>query len=114
MEFSRQEYWSGVPLPFLKDTGVGCNYLLQYNFYVSFNILLQSYMFTKIFPGTLHSELSSFFPNSYSLFASLYKDLIMVCHILNLQYFGHLIRRVDSLEETLMLGGIEGRRTRDN
>ena len=29
---------------------------------------------------------------------------------LKLQYFGHLMRRVDSLEETLMLGGIEGRR----
>ena len=29
---------------------------------------------------------------------------------LKLQYFGHLIRRADSLEKTLMLGGIEGRR----
>ena len=31
---------------------------------------------------------------------------------LTLQYFGHLIRRVDSLEKTLMLGGIGGRRRR--
>ena len=31
---------------------------------------------------------------------------------LKLQYFGHLIRRVDSLEKTLMLGGVEGRRRR--
>ena len=29
---------------------------------------------------------------------------------LKLQYFGHLIQRTDSLEKTLMLGGIEGRR----
>ena len=29
---------------------------------------------------------------------------------LKLQYFGHLMRRADSLEKTLMLGGIEGRR----
>ena len=29
---------------------------------------------------------------------------------LKLQYFGHLMRRTDSLEKTLMLGGIEGRR----
>ena len=29
---------------------------------------------------------------------------------LNLQYFGHLMQRVDSLEKTLMLGGIGGRR----
>ena len=31
---------------------------------------------------------------------------------LKLQYFGHLMRRVDSLEKTLMLGGIGGRRIR--
>ena len=31
---------------------------------------------------------------------------------LKLQYFGHLVRRVDSLEKTLMLGGIGGRRKR--
>ena len=31
---------------------------------------------------------------------------------LNLHYFGHLMRRVDSLEKTLMLGGIVGRRRR--
>ena len=30
----------------------------------------------------------------------------------NLQYFGHLMRTVDSLEKTLILGGIEGRRKR--
>ena len=30
----------------------------------------------------------------------------------DLQYFGHLMRRVDSLEKTLMLGGIGGRRRR--
>ena len=33
-------------------------------------------------------------------------------YILKLQYFGHLTRRVDSLEKTLMLGGIGGRRRR--
>ena len=32
--------------------------------------------------------------------------------LLKLQYFGHLIRRVDSLEKTLKLGGIGGRRRR--
>ena len=31
---------------------------------------------------------------------------------LKLQYFGHLMRRIDSLEKTLMLGGIGGRRSR--
>ena len=31
---------------------------------------------------------------------------------LKLQYFGHIVRRVDSLEKTLMLGGVGGRRRR--
>ena len=33
-------------------------------------------------------------------------------YIHDFQYFGHLVRRVDSLEKTLMLGKIEGRRRR--
>ena len=32
---------------------------------------------------------------------------------LKLQYFGHLMRRVNSLEKTLLLGGIEGKRRRE-
>ena len=40
-----------------------------------------------------------------------------ICHevkvpVLKLQYFGHLMRRADSLEKTLMLGGMGGRRRR--
>ena len=47
---------------------------------------------------------------------SILKDIIPGCSLeglmlkLQLQYFGHLIRRVDSLEKTLMLGGVGGRR----
>ena len=40
-----------------------------------------------------------------------FKELKYTC-LLKLQYFGHLMRRVDSLEKTLMLGGIGGRRRR--
>jgi len=49
---------------------------------------------------------------------SILKEIIPGCSLegmmlkLKLQYFGHLIRRVDSLEKALMLGGIEGRRRR--
>ena len=49
---------------------------------------------------------------------SILKKISPVCSLeglmlkLKLQYFGHLMRRVDSLEKTLMLGGIEGRRGR--
>ena len=47
---------------------------------------------------------------------SILKEIIPGCSLegmmlkLKLQYFGHLMRRVDSLEKTLMLGGIGGRR----
>ena len=49
---------------------------------------------------------------------SILKELSPGCSLegmmlkLKLQYFGHLVRRVDSLEKTLMLGGIGGRRRR--
>ena len=49
---------------------------------------------------------------------SILKEISPACSLeglmlkLKLQYFGHLIRRVDSLEKTLMLGGIGGRRRR--
>ena len=49
---------------------------------------------------------------------SILKDISPGCSLeglmlkLKLQYFGHLMRRVESLEKTLMLGGIEGRRRR--
>ena len=39
-------------------------------------------------------------------------SLVGLMFELKLQYFGHLMRRVDSLEKTLMLGGIGGRRRR--
>ena len=49
---------------------------------------------------------------------SILKEIGLRCSLegmmlkLKLQYFGHLKRRVDSLEKTLMLGGIGGRRRR--
>ena len=42
---------------------------------------------------------------------SILKEISPGCS-LKLQYFGHLMQRVDSLEETLMLGGVGGRRRR--
>ena len=49
---------------------------------------------------------------------SILKEISLECSLeglmlkLKLQYFGHLMRRVDSLEKTLMLGGMGGRRRR--
>ena len=51
---------------------------------------------------------------------SILKEISLGCSLeglmlkLKLQYFGHLMRKVDSLEKTLMLGGIGGRRRRGN
>ena len=41
-------------------------------------------------------------------------DAIQPSHPLKLQYFGHLMQRTDSLEKTLTLGKMEGRRTRND
>ena len=49
---------------------------------------------------------------------SILKEISLECSLegmmlkLKLQYFGHLMRRADSLEKTVMVGGIEGRRRR--
>ncbi|XDA79228.1 hypothetical protein R6Z07F_009266 [Ovis aries] len=71
MGFSRQEYWSGVPLP----------------------------------SSPIYREQTKPLGSSRcSLEGMMLK--------LKLQYFGHLMRRVDSLEKTLMLGAVGGRRRR--
>ena len=54
-------------------------------------------------------EIQSVHPKRRSVLGVHWKDLMLK---LKLQYFGHLMRRVASLEKTLMLGGIGGRRKR--
>ena len=55
---------------------------------------------------------------SYKSYQSILKEISPGCSLegmmlkLKLQYFDHLMQRVDSLEKTLMLGGIGGRRRR--
>ena len=62
---------------------------------------------------TLESPLDSWRSNQ-----SILKEISPGCSLeglmlkLKLQYFGHLMQRVDSLEKTLMLGGIGGKRRR--
>ena len=66
-----------------------------------------------VFEKTLESPLDKRRSNQ-----SILKEISPGCSLegmmlkLKLQYFGHLMRRVDSLEKTLMLGGIRGRRKR--
>ena len=65
--------------------------------------------------GTFHynSLASSWCPPSYHLVSiiTLFPTFLII-NKHSLQYFGHLMQRVDSLEKTLMLGGIGGRRRR--
>ena len=61
----------------------------------------------KTLESPLHcKEIQPVHPKGISLGCSLEGMMLK----LKLQYFGHLMRRVDSLENTLMLGGIVGRR----
>ena len=59
------------------------------------------------------------FTLGYHLYQSILKEISPECSLeglmlkLKLQYFSHLMRRVDSLEKTLMLGGIGGQRRRE-
>ena len=75
---------------------------------ISKDRLLNSFFFTSsVDPFSLwwiHSFYKLFFNPEYSLEGLMLK--------LKLQYFGHLMRRANSLEKTLMLGKIEGRRRR--
>ena len=65
-----------------------------------------------------HTELDTTEVTARRSSQSILKELSPGCSLeglmleLKLQYFGHLMRRVDSLEKTLMLGGIGGRRRR--
>ena len=82
----------------------------------------------SISPSNEYSELISFRIDWFNLLAvpwtarrsnqSILKEISPGCSLegmmlkLKLQYFGHLLRRVDSLEKSLMLGGIGGKRRR--
>ena len=50
--------------------------------------------------------------SNQSILREIYPEYLLKGLMLKLQYFGHLLRRADSLEKTLMLGKIEGRRRR--
>ena len=50
--------------------------------------------------------------NNQSILKEISPGIFLEGMMLKLKYFGHLMRRVDSLEKTLMLGGIGGRRRR--
>ena len=136
MGFSRQEYWSGVPLPspmtnldsILKSRDIPLTKKVPLVKAMVFPVVMygcESWTVKKAerqridtfelwywrrllrVPWTARISNQSILKEinpGISLEGMMLK--------LKLQYFGHLMRRVDSLEKTLMLGGIRGRRRR--
>ena len=66
-------------------------------------------MLEKTFESPLDARRSN-----HSILKELSPEYSLEGLMLKLQYFGYLMQRVDSLEKTLMLGRIEGRRRRGN
>ena len=112
--FSRQEYWSGLPFPSpgdLLDLGIKPKSLVS--------PALADGFFTTMPPGKpLYRYTEMYFKKYVPDNQSILKEISPGCSLEGLmlrpklQYFGHLMWRVDSLEKTLMLGGIGGRRRR--
>ena len=94
--------------------GFSCGHVWMWKLDCEENWVLKNWCFwTMVLDKTLESPLDARRPNQsilketgpgYSLEGLMLR--------LKLQYFGHLMQRVDSLQKTLMLGGIEGRRRR--
>ena len=93
--FSRQEYWSGLPLPSPVKKA-------EHRIIDAFELWCWRRLLRVPWTARRSNQ-------------SILKEISPGCSLegmmlkLKLQYFGHLMRRVDSLEKTLMLGGIGGR-----
>ena len=111
-----------------KSTGVGCHCLLQCmkvkreNEVTQLCLTLRNPMDCRLPGSSAHgifqARVLEWVSNAFS---DNYTNIILICPgcsleglmlKLKLQYFGHLMRRVDLLENTLILGGIEGRKRR--
>ena len=136
MGFSRQKYWSGVPLPslltnldsILKSRDITWPTKVRLVKAMAFPVVmygceswtmkkaerrridaLELWCWRRLLRVTWTARRSN---------QSILKEISPGCSLeglmlkLELQYFGHLMRRVDSLEKTLMLGKIEGRKRR--
>ena len=136
MGFSRQEYWSGVPLPSPR-TNLDSMFKSRDITLPTKVHLVKALVFPVVMYGceswtvkkAEHRRIDAFELCCWRRLLrvpwsarrsnqSILKEINPGCSLeglilkLNLQYSGHLMRRVDSLEKTLMLGGIEGRRRR--
>ena len=134
--FARQEYWSGLPLPSLTNLD---SILKSRDITLLAKVrLVKAMVFPVVMCGceswtvkkAEHGRIDAFelwcwrrllkVPWTARRFSqSILKEISPECSLegmmlkLKLQYFGHLMQRVDLLEKTLMLGGIGGRRKRE-
>ena len=112
-----------------KNTGVGCHFLLQCMKVKNESEVTQSCLTVRdpmdcSLPGSsihgiLQARVLEWGAIAFSISnQSILKEISPECSLeglmlkLKLQYFGHLMQRTDSFEKTLMLGKIEGRRSR--
>ena len=132
MGFSRQEYWSGLPLPSPRQHIKKQRYSLPIKVH-----LVKAMVFPVVMCGCENWTIKKAECRRIDAFElwcwrrllrvpwtakrsnqSILKDINSEYSLeglmlkLKLQYFGHLMRRTDSFEKTLMLGKIEGRRRR--
>ena len=136
MGFSRQEYWSGVPLPppmtnldnILKNRDItfptkvcilkAMVFPVDMNGCVSWTIKRAYHQRIDAFEIWCWRRLLRVPWTARCSYQSILKDISHAYSLeglilkLKLQYFDHLMQRTDSLEKTLMLGKIEGRRRR--
>ena len=96
--------WPLVPLPFLKPAWTSGSSWFTYCWSLAWRILSITLLACEMSARRSNQSILKEISPGYSLEGMMLK--------LKLQYFGHLMQRVDSLEKTPMLGGIEGRRRR--
>ena len=103
MGFSRQEYWSGVPLPSPESDGCESWTVKKAEHRRIDAFELWCWRRLLRVPWTARRS-------NQSTLKEISPEYSLEGLKLKLQYFGHLMRRANSLEKTLMLGRIEGRR----
>ena len=102
-----------------KDKGFGVDNMLHFLIWVLFFLWFYPFILSGIISPLISSSiLSTYRPGSFifqcPIFLPFHTGISLEGMMLKLklQYFGHLMRRVESLEKTLMVGGIGGRRRR--
>ena len=109
LRFSRQEYWSGLPFPSPTHACMLSHFNHVWLYVTQWTAVHQAPLSTGFSRQEYWSRLPARRSNQ-SILKENSPEHSLEGLMLKLQYFGHLMRRTDTLEKTLMLGKIEGRR----